>query len=411
VLTVPAASIGGTGSGFSVPVSFIYGGGANSAHGYQSLFNTTISTGNSSFGYQSGYGITSGSYNITLGYQSGYGLTGSYNTALGYQSGNVITGSTNTVLGYQSGNLITSGNRNVIIGSYSGAAAPINATGSNFIVLSDGAGNVRQFIDSNGNVTIPASTAATSNTTGALVVTGGVGVGGNLYVAGSIVTAGVSGNISNVNVLSAVTILTTSNVGVGTATLSTGSNLAVYGGNIQIGSTNSGLKFPDGTFMSTAPSGGATLSDQTTTNANTFYPVLAINQTSGSLTTANTSSTKLYYNPSTGTFNANIFNSLSDVNKKTAIKTIDDSNTILDQIRGVRFNWRDNGQPSAGLIAQDVEAVMPELVNAAEDGTKSLNYNGIIGVLVETIKELRSEVKTLSAKVAVLESKSKKGAN
>jgi hypothetical protein len=69
----------------------------------------------------------------------------------------------------------------------------------------------------------------------------------------------------------------------------------------------------------------------------------------------------------------------------------------------------DSGTP--GLSAYQI--AMPELVNAAEDGTKSLNYNGIIGVLVETIKELRLEVKTLSDKVDNLEtkSKSKKGSN
>ena len=50
-----------------------------------------------------------------------------------------------------------------------------------------------------------------------------------------------------------------------------------------------------------------------------------------------------------------------------------------------------------GVIAQDVEKVFPELVHG-EEGEKSLQYSGLVGALIEAVKEL-------SAKVAVLESK------
>ena len=49
-----------------------------------------------------------------------------------------------------------------------------------------------------------------------------------------------------------------------------------------------------------------------------------------------------------------------------------------------------------GVIAQDVEKVFPELVHG-EEGSKSLQYSGLIGALIESVKEL-------SAKVAALES-------
>jgi hypothetical protein len=251
---------------------------------------------------------------------------------------------------------------------------------------------------------------------------GGVSVGKNLVVQGTVYTSNIQ--ISNSTTGNSGIVFpdgsfqtksafdASGNIGIGTSTISTGNKLAIYGGNIQIGTAGSSLRFPDGTMQTTAAVGTSiAVTNDAVTNANTYYPSLTNNVTSGTLSALVTSSTKLYYNPSTGTFNANIFNSLSDINKKTDVKVISDSSAILDQIRGVRFNWRDNSQPSAGLIAQDVEAVMPELVNAAEDGTKSLNYNGIIGVLVETIKELRSEVKTLSAKVAVLEDNATKDVN
>lgn len=69
-------------------------------------------------------------------------ISGTSATAVGYQSGNLATGTGNQLFGYSSGSAITTGAKNVIIGSYTGSAAPISATGSNYIVLSDGDGNI-----------------------------------------------------------------------------------------------------------------------------------------------------------------------------------------------------------------------------------------------------------------------------
>jgi hypothetical protein len=83
------------------------------------------------------------------------------------------------------------------------------------------------------------------------------------------------------------------------------------------------------------------------------------------------------------------FDSLSDFNLKTNIQQIDDSLAKVIQIRGVTFNWKDTNRGSAGVIAQEVEKVLPELVNGEE--TKTVNYNGVIGALVEAVKELKAE--------------------
>ena len=62
---------------------------------------------------------------------------------------------------------------------------------------------------------------------------------------------------------------------------------------------------------------------------------------------------------------------------------------IIQALNGVRFDWKSNKVPSAGLLAQDVEKVMPELVHTnPESGEKSLNYSGVIAVLVEAVKYL-----------------------
>jgi hypothetical protein len=111
------------------------------------------------------------------------------------------------------------------------------------------------------------------------------------------------------------------------------------------------------------------------------------NNTTGVFSQANVA-TSLTFNPSTGTLSATIFNSTSDENKKTNITTIDNALDVVNSLRGVSFNWKDTGRPSYGLVAQEVEKYIPELVDTDEDDNKTLNYDAVIGFLVEAIKEL-----------------------
>ena len=195
---------------------------------------------------------------------------------------------------------------------------------------------------------------------------------------------------------------TTGNVGIGTTTISTGSKLSVYGGNIKIGTSGSGVVFSDGTFQTTAALG---VTDDTSTNAS-YYPILST-ATSGTQSSTKVSSSKLYFNPSTGTLNATIVNSLSDIRTKENISLIENSLSIIKNIKGVRFNWKDNGNPSVGVIAQDVESVIPEVVDTdPTTDIKSVNYAGIVGVLIEAVKDLSSQVKTLNDKIKDLENRS-----
>lgn len=85
--------------------------------------------------------------------------------------------------------------------------------------------------------------------------------------------------------------------------------------------------------------------------------------------------------------------SLSDINFKKNIITIDGALNKVSELRGVSFNWKESGEPSYGVIAQELETVLPELVHG--DDPKRVNYNGIIGVLIEAIKELKAEIEEL----------------
>jgi hypothetical protein len=136
---------------------------------------------------------------------------------------------------------------------------------------------------------------------------------------------------------------------------------------------------------------GSTVFNDTTTDQE-FFPLFT-DITTGTITASGISTSKLTYNPFNGEMTAINFNSTSDQNLKTNIKTVENSLNIIEKLRGVSFDWKENGKSSYGVIAQEIEEVLPELVKQGE--VKSVNYNGIIGVLIEAIKELKEEIETL----------------
>jgi hypothetical protein len=134
----------------------------------------------------------------------------------------------------------------------------------------------------------------------------------------------------------------------------------------------------------------------------------------------------------------------SDIRLKTEVRPVSDALNIVANLRGIRFRWSDSGLdyltrdvaesvsagPGAtdeqnreagraeerrvrealagdrmGLVAQDLEAVAPELVFENEDGYKHIRYQQLTAVLVEAVKEQDARVRSLSAKVAALQLK------
>jgi hypothetical protein len=177
----------------------------NTAVGYQAGYTNTVGTGHASFGYQSGY-LTTGNGNTLLGNSAGYyvtsganntyvgnnagsniaastgsfntgigggalvnNTTASNNTAVGYQAGytgttgadntfvgtkagySKTTSNQNTFIGSSAGYYVTTGANNTVIGTYNGNQGSLDIrTSSNYIVLSDGDGNPRQYTNSSG---------------------------------------------------------------------------------------------------------------------------------------------------------------------------------------------------------------------------------------------------------------------
>jgi hypothetical protein len=122
-----------------------------------------------------------------------------------------------------------------------------------------------------------------------------------------------------------------------------------------------------------------------------FSPV-----STGTLTTLNVNTDRLQFNPSSGTLSATVFTSLSDRTQKEDIRPIENAIEIVNQLTGVRYNWKNNtNKPSIGLIAQDVEEVIPEVVVEMADGLKSVSYGNIVAVLIEAIKEQQVRIEEL----------------
>ena len=264
-------------------------------------------------------------------------------------------------------------------------------------------------LDATTTATIEAAISNAPNTFSDLTVTG-ITTLGIVQVSSGIVTAS-SGIVTYYgdgqyldNVIRGIGIGTTGGIvgygatilyfeGPGISTITVASGIAtvnITGGgsgsaSIGIGSTLIGVSFAQGTALSPSMYFSG---DQTT---GFFSPG------AGQFTVVSLGSSILNVNSGgivvTGIATATDFDSLSDINYKENINTVNNALLKVEQMRGVKFNWKESGLPSYGVIAQELQEVLPELVHGNDP--KTVNYNGIIGVLIEAIKELKAEVEEL----------------
>jgi len=124
------------------------------------------------------------------------------------------------------------------------------------------------------------------------------------------------------------------------------------------------------------------------------YYLSMASSTSGSWTDAYISDSKLYFNPSTGTLNTTNYNNLSDLRLKTDVQNIENALSTLNQIRPVSFTWIDNNRKAFGVIAQELEKILPNLVETTDHGM-SVSYLQLIPIMIKAIKELKAEIEIL----------------
>ena len=87
--------------------------------------------------------------------------------------------------------------------------------------------------------------------------------------------------------------------------------------------------------------------------------------------------------------------SVSDARTKENVETISTALDIVDGLRGVYYNKIGEDERRVGVIAQEVEEILPEVVKTDTEGMKSVDYGKMVGVLIQAIKDLKNEIDDL----------------
>ena len=330
----------------------LYVGGGMYVGGTVTATNITLNTSSIALGYGAGSlsFTTQGLGAVAIGAGAGGSGQGQYSVAVGYSAG-----TNNNIYA-------------VSIGNLAGQTAQQNYA----VAIGASAGNNQQ---STGAIAIGNQAALTSQ--GAYAIAIGNAAGNSSQPQGSIIIAGGSASVNGANTGTYITPIRPD-------ATSSATTFSVYYNPVTRELTTSTV----------SAGGGATLS--ATSINSTFYVPFAASQ-SGSYTVAYNTST-LYFNPSISTLYATVFQSLSDATQKANISIISNGLEIVENLRGVTFDWRNNSGSSAGLLAQDVEQWLPQLVSIDANGVKNLNYSGVIGALVEAVKTLSDRVKILESR-------------
>lgn len=318
-----------------------------------------------------------------------------------------------TTLGDQPGDTINA-NGSMVCGS----TVRINGEASMYSPVT-----IYSSLDVRENSVLGADVADTTTIKGTLVTTGAgtANIGGNLSVAGITTLSrplGVTGDITSTGGIFASSGRIYTNLTVDGQTISNTANIVglLQAGIISAGVSTLGNTTINGTLNAT--SGQSTLRDLVVNNTATLN-TLNVNGTAnvqGAFTTA--ASTRLgptgQNNPVTINGNTTINGSLqtngvisasndviafstSDVKLKKNICRIDNALSKVKQLRGIKFEWDENFKTfkgkDIGLVAQEVESILPEIVATRDNGFKAVRYEKVIPLLVEAIKELSEKIK------------------
>jgi hypothetical protein len=94
------------------------------------------------------------------------------------------------------------------------------------------------------------------------------------------------------------------------------------------------------------------------------------------------------------------FDNVSDITLKENVNDlfIPYVRNTINQLEPKEFTWKNNGQKSYGLIAQEVEQILPTIVHSKSDGTKTVNYIEIIAFLIAAVKDLQQQIDDINNK-------------
>ena len=332
-------------------------GTSSTGIGANALNDNTTGSSNVALGRDALYSNTTASNNTSLGYRAGYNLTNAggqtgRNTFVGMEAGYNSNGDINTFVGQGSGSLITSGRSNTILGRYTGNQGGLDIrTSSNNIVLSDGDGNPRHYVNASGDQAFSTVDMTTSN-----------GSVGRTYAYEA-----PSNNLCNIYHLNSA------------------SHQVIFEAR-RNGRTNERMSQIN--IGENGSSQGEVTIFSSTANANL----------SGGVVVAN---------------GATSWSSASDTRLKTITGTYDNALQDIANIEPIKFTWKadSTNQPNVGVSAQSVQAVVPEAVDARknlltpDDETEylSVKYTELIPLMIASIQELSAKNDALEARLATLE--------
>ena len=187
--------------------------------------------------------------------------------------------------------------------------------------------------------------------------------------------------------------------------------------NIELDFTTAGSKYID--FYT---NNGNTVNFRMPTDANVFHTGIQMTR-NGAVSLFHANSVKLYTTSGGAYVNGSLGQS-SDANLKENIITVSNALEKVKAMRGVKFNWKKDGRADYGVIAQEAETVVPELVSETEtkkltqagslkkrpdesdyvtETQKGFSYTSMVGILIEAIKEQQATIDSLTARIDALE--------
>ena len=296
---------------------------------------------------------------------------GEYNSAFGYQSmhGNNITGSHNTALGVSSLRFLTTGQKNTALGNFS---LYYNTTGEQNV----GVGYYSLFTNTAHGNTAVGYYSLKENTTGMY----------NVSIGHSSLTANTTGAYN-----SAIGYLSMQNNTTGQFNTALGINTL---NNITTGSSNTSIGY------STSASSSAAINQ-------TVIGFQADGQADNSVVLGNSDVTAIYMAEDSGatiyagnaTFNGDVVIQ-SDARLKSNIVSLGSTLPKILLIDGKSYAMK--GKQKIGVLAQDIQEVFPELVTEDDNEMLAVNYQGLVPVLINALKEQQNEIETYRDEVSEL---------
>jgi flagellar biosynthesis chaperone FliJ len=343
-------------------------GNNNIAVGREALFSS-VNSDNIGIGYQTLLSLNSGNGNVGIGRETMRATTTSFNTAVGtYALLNNTSGTRNSAFGYEANRSNITGSDNITLGY---RALFANSNGSNNFVAGSWAGNFFPQLD-------------------------------NSVIIGHEAAAVAGGSAASNNVI----------IGKGAAYNGAGED------NVLIGS-QSVNPFSKGkrNVMIGKDAGGTETGDDKLyiANSNTSTPLI-YGEFDNNLLRINGYMNVTDYISLTGTADlgeATIVDATgvirsSDFRLKQNIRPVKNALAMLHELRGTFYEWKSSEKKDIGVIAQEVEKVLPEIVSETQNGFKAVRYEGLIPVLIEAVKEQQAQIETLKNELDALKAKENK---